>query len=144
LVIAIYLPKAARGIKTTREELGLSKLPTWVDIVLAPGAVVRYMLLAGILMLAVQALVPGFNAEQAQAVGFEGISKYYEYALAFITLVVIAPIAEEVLVRGYLYGKLRKVSSFAVAMIISSLLFSLMHFQWNVAVNVFPLAIIMV
>ncbi len=144
LVIVIRVPEAWRGIRTTKEELGLTKLPTWLDIVLAPAAFIMYMLAAGVLMLAVSALVPGFDAEQVQEVGFEGVSKYYEYILAFITLVVIAPVAEEVLVRGYLYGKLRKVSSIAVAMIISSLLFSLMHFQWNVAINVLPLAIIMV
>ncbi len=144
LAIVIYVPEGVKNIRTTKEELGLTRMSSWMDIALAPAAFIAYMLCAGVLTLAVSSLFPGFDAEQVQEVGFENISKYYEYALAFITLVVIAPIAEEVLVRGYLYGKLRKFTSVAIAMIISSLLFSLMHLQWNVAVNVFPLALIMV
>jgi len=144
LVIVIGVPLKWRNIRTTKEELGLTRLPNWYDLLLAPAGFIVYVLLAGVLTMLVTALFPGFNAEEAQDVGFDNITKYYEYVLAFITLVVLAPIAEEVLMRGYLYGKLRKVTSFAVAMIISSLLFSLMHFQWNVAVSVLPLAIVMV
>lgn len=144
LVIVIGAPWAVRGIRTTWQELGLTKLPTWVDIALAPAAFIAYTIIAGIVIVAVSSLIPGFDANEAQDVGFEAMSKYYEYILAFITLVVIAPVCEEVLIRGYLYGKLRKVSSFIVALLISSVLFALMHFQWNVAVNVFPLAVILV
>lgn len=144
LVIVIGVPLKWRRIGTTKEELGLTRLPKWTDILLAPASFVAYMLLAGILLTAVTGLFPGFDAEEVQDVGFDGISHYYEYILAFITLVIIAPVAEEVLVRGYLYGKLRKVVSLTTALIISSLLFSLMHFQWNVALNVLPLGVILV
>src|SRR5690606_8601947 len=95
------------------------------------------------LILLTKSLFPSFDAEQVQEVGFDNLSRYYEYALAFITLVVIAPVAEETLVRGYLYGKLRRVTSAAGAIIITSLLFSLMHFQWNVALAVLPLGILL-
>ena len=144
LVIVIGLPLKLRNVRTTKEELGLTKLPTWSDLLLAPAGFLVYAVLAGLLTSLVTGFIPGFNAEQVQDVGFDSISHYYEYVLAFITLVVIAPFAEEVLIRGYLYGKLRKFTSFAVAILISSLLFALMHFQWNVAVSVFPLAIVMV
>ncbi len=144
LLIVVGLPYKLKGIKTTKEELGLTRLPDWMDILLTPASFIVYLLFAGLLTLAVSELVPGFDAEEVQEVGFDSITRYYEYALAFITLVVVAPIAEEVLVRGYLYGKLRKIMPVIVAMLISSLLFSLMHFQWNVAINVLPLAIIMV
>ena len=144
IVIVIGVPLLWRKIRTTREELGLSRLPDWFDIFLAPASFVVYMLLAGALLAAVTGLFPGFDAEEVQDVGFEDLSHSYEYALAFITLVIIAPVAEEVLLRGYLYGKLRKVSSLVTAMLISSLLFSVMHFQWNVALNVLPLGIVLV
>ena len=144
LLIAIGVPLKWRGSTTTKEELGLTRLPNWSDIAWAPAGFIAYMVVAAVLVVAVTQFFPGFDADQAQEVGFENISQYYEYILAFITIVIFAPVAEEVLVRGYLYGKLRKVVPLVVAMLISSALFALMHFQWNVAVSVFPLAIIMV
>lgn len=144
LVIVIGVPLKLWGVKTTREELGLTKWPTWWDMLLAPAGFILYAFLAAALIALVSKFFPQFNAEEAQDVGFDAISQNYEYVLAFITLVVIAPISEEILIRGYLYGKLRKVVSVLAALLISALLFSLMHFQWNVAINVFPLAVIMV
>lgn len=144
LGIVIGVPWQWRQIRTTKEELGLTRLPNWFDIVLAPAAFIVYMLLAGILLAAVQAAFPAFDAEQTQDVGFANLNYYYEYVLAFVTLVIVAPIAEEVLVRGYLYGKLKKVTSVAVALMISSLLFSVMHMQLNVALNVLPLGVVLV
>lgn len=144
LVIVIGVPLKLKGIRTTKEELGLSKKPTLKDAFLAPAGFIIYLICAGVLVTLVSILVPGFDAEEAQDVGFENITSQFEYILAFITLVLLAPVAEEVLVRGYLYGKLRKVMPIISAAIISSLLFSLMHFQWNVAINVLPLAIVMV
>lgn len=144
LVIVIGAPYKWRGLRTTKEELGLTRPPNWSDILLAPASFVVYTVFAAVLMYAAMRLFPGFDAEQAQNVGFDNISSYYEYVLAFITLVVIAPVAEEVLMRGYLYGKLRKFIPIAAATIITSLLFSLMHFQWNVALNVLPLGIVLV
>jgi membrane protease YdiL (CAAX protease family) len=143
LIIVIGIPYKWRGIQTTKEELGFTRLPSWMDLLLAPACFLLYILITGILLAIVTELFPGFDAEEAQEVGFEGINQYYEYVLAFITLVVLAPVAEEVLVRGYLYGKLRKITSVAGAVIITSLLFSLMHFQWNVAISVLPLGIIL-
>lgn len=143
LVIVTAVPFKLQKISTTKEELGLTRLPSWLDMVLAPTSFVAYLLLAGILISVVDGLFPSFDAEQAQEVGFDNLSRYYEYILAFITLVIIAPVAEEVLMRGYLYGKLRKVTSAAGALIITSLLFSLMHFQWNVALSVLPLGILL-
>jgi membrane protease YdiL (CAAX protease family) len=81
--------------------------------------------------------------DQQQVTGFEGLSARYEYILAFITLVIIAPIAEEVLFRGYLFGKLRKVTKTWIAILITSVLFGIVHFAWNVGIDVFALSIIM-
>ena len=144
LVIVIGVPLRLRNIRTTKDELGLTKLPTWMDLFLAPAAFIAYMIMAALLMTAVSQLIPGFDAEEAQDVGFDSISHSYEYILAFVTLVVVAPVAEEILVRGYLYGKLRKSTSVIVAMLVSALLFSAMHMQWNVALNVLPLGIVLV
>ena len=93
LAIVIGVPYKWRQIKTTKEELGFTRLPNWTDMLLAPASFLLYMLAAGILLSIVTSLMPAFDAEEAQEVGFEGINQYYEYALAFITLVVLAIVA---------------------------------------------------
>ena len=66
-----------------------------------------------------------------------------ERVIAFLVLVVIAPIFEEIIFRGWLYGKLRAKMEAPIAIVIVSLLFGIMHFQWNVGVNVFALSVVL-
>ena len=149
LLIIILPLKIIRGTKE-REPLGLKGLPTWPDIGLAPiGFVVYFLLAAGLLW--VFSLFPWFDAEQAQDVGFNVLNSGFDRVVAFITLVVMAPIAEEVIFRGWLYGKVRsqllnKVSdraSMIISIILVSLLFAALHGQWNVGVNVFAMSIVL-
>jgi len=141
--ITIAVPWLVRKTGVTLEELGLTRLPSWKDILLAPAGFVLYALLAAIFAYLAVIVWPGFNGTQAQDVGFDNLSGRYQYLFAFLTLVVIAPIAEEVLLRGYLYGKLRKLIPFAAAAVITSVIFGIMHLQWNVGINVFALSLIM-
>ena len=130
--------------------LGLHKWPTWTDIGLAPVGYVVYLLLAGGLV-ALFSLFPWFNAGETQSIGFSYYVTGVDRLIAFLTLVVIAPIAEEVIFRGWLYGQMRerlaKQYSNRVSMIVSiflvSVLFGIVHGQWNVGVNVFALSIVL-
>lgn len=79
--------------------------------------------------------IPGIDVEQPQDVGFDGISLPYEYLLAFVALVVLPPIAEELLFRGYLFGRLRERLNFWWTTAIVSVAFGLVHLQWNVGVD---------
>ncbi len=142
-VIVIGLPRVIKKSRTTLSELGLDRLPTWKDIGLAIVGFMIYLLFAAVLISLVTKYVPGFNAEEVQDVGFKQLNGRYEYLLAFVTLVVIAPVAEEVLMRGYLYGKLRKIVGVVIAMVVTAALFAALHLQWNVAVDVFALSLIL-
>lgn len=133
-----------------RDDLGLRGLPTWTDIGLAPvGFVVSLLLAAG--LAALFNLFPWFDAEQVQDVGFSPYIIGVDRVVAFVVLVVIAPIAEELVFRGWLYGKLRKIlnakmsdmGSMIISILLVSLLFGLIHMQWNVGVNVFALSIVL-
>ncbi|MDA9008405.1 CPBP family intramembrane metalloprotease [Alphaproteobacteria bacterium] len=55
---------------------------------------------------------------------------FISFAITFLSIVVIAPICEEVIFRGFLYGWLRQRFSMDVAVVISSLAFGFVHFQY--------------
>ena len=134
----------------SREELGLKGLPTWTDIGLAPvGLIVYYLLATGLVFLF--QLFPWFNVNEAQDVGFSPYLVGPERLIAFITLVLVAPIAEEIIFRGWLYQMLKnrfsKLTTYVFSAILSailvSLLFGLIHGQWSVGVDVFAMSLVM-
>jgi len=143
LAIAVGVPWIVKKRRVSLADVGLSRLPSWMDIGMAPAGFVVYLLASASLVYVITQVIPGFNADQTQEVGFENISQRYEYLLAFITLVVVAPVAEETLFRGFLYGKLRKTVPIWLAMILTSVLFGAVHGQWNVGVDVFVLSLVM-
>ena len=143
LIFVIGLPWLIKKRQTNREEIGLTGLPTWTDIFIAPAGFVVYVILSVILIIIATKILPGFDANQVQEVGFEQISQRYEYILAFLSLVVIVPIAEEILFRGYLFGKLKKIIPIWAAILITSLLFGFLHGSWNVAIDTFALSVVL-
>ena len=155
LVLVVLIPhqlakkRKSKLFLAKRDELGLRGAPTWTDIGLAPVGMIVYMILAYIMM-AIFSIFPWFNATETQDIGFNYFIVGMDRVLAFIATVVIAPIAEEVIFRGWLYGKMRKKLSNetieSVSVIASSLLvsvlFGLIHLQWNVGVNVFAMSMV--
>jgi membrane protease YdiL (CAAX protease family) len=143
LLVIIFVPWKLLKMKTTREELGMRGLPTWTDILLAPIAFIVFLIASGFIMAVMQAIMPSIDWTQEQDVGFNNIISNLDFVLTFLSLVVIAPIAEEIIFRGWLYGKMRRKMSAVPAILIVSLLFGLVHGQWNVGVVVFTMSIAM-
>ena len=160
LLMLIWLPTAIKNarrknknekpVKTMgREELGLKDLPTWTDIGLAPAGFIVYLVFAAALV-ALFSTIPGFDPEQAQEVGFDTHLAGVDRMIAFLVLVVIAPIAEEIIFRGWLYTKLKnrlskettRSVSIALTAFLVSLAFGIVHLQWNVGINVFAMSIV--
>lgn len=121
--------------------LGIHKLPTWTDIGLAPIAYVVYVIVLSTILAMIASWLPSVPLDQAQDIGFQTFGSRTDNILAFLTLVILAPIAEEVLFRGYLYGKLKTYVPVVVAALVTSLLFALVHFQLNVGIDVFILSL---
>ncbi len=141
IVIVIGAPWLVKHHRTSLKEVGLHRLPQWMDMLWAPTALIAYMIVSVFVLWAASQLFTFIDVSQSQETGFEGITQRFEFLLAFVSLVVIAPLAEEVLFRGYLLGKLRKYTDTWVAVLVTSLLFGVVHFAWNVGVDVFVLSI---
>ena len=151
LFLVVFIPqKLIEKWKITREELGLKDLPTWTDIGLAPVGFIVATILSAILV-SLFSNFSWFDAEAVQEVGFSHYLVGFDRIIAFLSLVVIAPIAEEIIFRGWLYGLIRKktsakmtgVWSIILSSFLVSLLFGLVHFQWNVSVNVFAMSLVL-
>ena len=143
VALSIFVPWLILKNKTTRDELGLRGLPTWTDLLLAPIGFILFMLVTVFVMALMRALLPGINWDQTQDVGYNSLVGGGDKILAFIALVVIAPVAEETIFRGWLYGKLRVRMPALPAMLAVSALFGFVHGQWNVGVTVFVMSLAM-
>lgn len=130
-----------------REELGLSGWPTWLDIVFGIlGYITTILLAAGATALFNN--FAWFDADQTQNLIFSPYIEGSERLIAFVILVLVAPVAEELIFRGWLYGKSRKTlgkslgkwGSIVLSILIVSVAFGAMHGQWNVGVTVFMLS----
>jgi len=97
-------------------------------------------------------LIPGLNVEQEQQIGFENVAGTPELALVFASLVILPPLVEEILVRGFLYSGLRAQLPKIHAALITSLLFAVAHLQfgsgapllWVAAIDTFILSMVLV
>jgi len=143
IAIVIGLPWVVRRVRTTKEELGLTRYPNWIDILLAPAGFVLYILLSAACTYLAMTYLTFIDFDQVQETGFSRLGPQFEYILAFVSLVVVAPVAEEILFRGYLLGKLRKHIATWIAVLITSLVFAAVHLAWNVGVDVFALSIVL-
>ena len=129
-------------LTTTPSEVGFGAAPTFVDIGLAPVGYIVYMFFASVLT-SIMSVFTWFNAEQSQDVGFSYFITTSDRIFAMLAIVFIAPIAEEIIMRGWLYGKLRSKLGVLASMILVSILFGAMHGQWNVAVSTFALSLVL-
>lgn len=143
IVIVIGLPWIIKKYRTSRAELGLTRYPEWLDLLLAPAGFVVYILLSALFMAFAMSYMTFIDFDQVQETGFSQLGPRFEYILAFVALVVLAPVAEEILFRGYLFGKLQKNVATWIAVLITSVVFAAVHLAWNVGIDVFALSIVL-
>ncbi len=131
-----------QDLRLSPTEMGVSTPLNLTDIGLAPVGYITYLIL-GSLCLQLMQLFPWFDAAEPQDVGFTVLAPGFDRIVAMLALVFLAPIAEELVMRGWLYGKLRaKLQPFVAALLVS-LLFGVLHGQWNVGVSVFCLSLVL-
>ncbi len=129
--------------------IGLGRRPRWNDLLQAFGG---FAIFFGILIVAglLTNLIPDLNKEK-QDVGFNNLNTGVKQLMAFISLVILPPLGEETLVRGYLYSGLRQAWRFWPAVLTTSLFFGIAHLQlgggsplvWAAAIDTFLLSIVL-
>ncbi|MBP6880237.1 CPBP family intramembrane metalloprotease [Candidatus Saccharibacteria bacterium] len=126
--------------KLKLQELFSLKLPDKKIIWLLPAALAYVTFLVSVMLL-VKLLFPSADLEQAQKIPFIGAKGTTQVIISFIALVIVAPIAEELLYRGYLLSRLRKTFPYGVSIFLTSLVFALAHGQLNVGIDTFILSL---
>lgn len=127
--------------------LGLNK-PTWKDagwVLIGFGIYLPLLLVA---MQLVQVFIPSIDLNQQQQIGFDDVSTGLQLSMVFVSLVVLPPITEEILTRGFLYLGLKKSMKKIYAALITSVLFAIVHLQfgsnapllWSAAIDTFILS----
>lgn len=136
MVLALYFIVNDRlAVRPLANLMGLSRKIYASDVGRVFLGWAGYMLLFIPIQLLVSHFVPGFNPEQVQDVGFSKDGDGYEILIIGIMLCLVAPVVEELVFRGYLYGHLRHYMPWWGVAIITSGLFGLAHGQWNVALD---------
>lgn len=131
--------------------LGLTK-PSWNDLAYTLLGFAIYLPLLLLTLQAIDALVPQINLEQQQDIGFDNVSGALQLGLVFVSLVILPPVTEEILARGFLYLGLKKHMKQIYAVIITSLLFAVVHLQfgsgnpplWAAAIDTFILSVVLI
>lgn len=140
ILTLMLIPRMSRAV--TRAGLGVARQMCWGDIGLGMAGYVIYFLIFIAVTLTLSKLIPAYNADQAQDLGFNVLFGI-ERTIGFIVLVVVAPLAEELVMRGFLFGKLRESKMpFWPAALIVSVAFGIAHGQWNVGVDTFILSMV--
>lgn len=107
-----------------------------------------YLVIAGL----AKVLFPGLNFNQEQQVGFETARAGGDLVLVFVSLVVLPPIVEEVLARGFLYTGLKSKWPTWAAVLVTSVMFAVAHLQfgsgapllWVAAIDTFTLSLVLI
>ncbi|MCL1877170.1 CPBP family intramembrane metalloprotease [Candidatus Saccharibacteria bacterium] len=134
--------------KTRREKIryildavGLSRRPKLTDISYFFADLPVYYLV-NIVASSVATYILGSEImNQEQSLGFSKTGNaWWQLVIIFIALVVIAPLFEEMIMRGFLFKKIRKNVPFIVTAVVVSLLFALAHGQVNAGIMTFTLS----
>ena len=143
LAMVYFIPTKLFKQKISKDDIALKGVITWQDLGLAILGFLASMIISGVLLEFLPNILH-FDKLQVQDLVFQrsGMIHSWQFLLAFISVVVIAPVFEELIFRGIIYGQLRKLNVL-LAIFVTSLLFGFVHFQMNVGVTVFVMSVVM-
>jgi len=122
LLIYLFVRRYKDGLKT----IGIRK-PQWSDLAYGLCGLPIYLVLFLVSVAAIQHFIPSLNVNEKQQLGFNNVTGNLQLILTFLSLVVLPPIAEEILFRGLLYSSLKKNLPKIVAVLGTCTLFAIGH-----------------
>jgi len=130
-IIAITLVfQLLKAAKVTKARIGLIR-PHIKDVGYALIAYGLYFITYLIIILTARALLPSLDVDQEQQIGFETAYSNLQLMMTFASLVILPPLAEEIMFRGFLFTSLRAKFRLRYAIIITSILFGIAHLQFG-------------
>jgi membrane protease YdiL (CAAX protease family) len=137
--------------KTTFKSIGLKDRPRLTDLGYILVGFAIYFLAYAVCLTLVQRLVPSLNVNIKQDIGFSTSTVGNQLWLVFISLVILPPIAEEILFRGFMYTGLRTKLNKIVAALIVSVFFASLHLiegqggvLWVAGLDTFILSLVLI
>ena len=137
-VVALVLRKYRLGW----DRLGWRRTNLWRSLIYMVGMVVVFLIASNLLLLLIQALVPAFKANQPQENDFITAAAAHRW-LSLFALVILPPILEETIFRGFLFPALATRWGVVWGAIISSAIFGLAHMQANISIYTFMLGLLL-
>ena len=152
LLLALGMPALINRRWPSKKTLGIDRLPSWSDIGLSILSVLPYYLLSAAVVYLGLEVFKVIDPSVGQQIAFDNLNLRIEYVVAFITLVVLAPFAEELLFRGYFLGRMTEKTGKWVALVVTALVFGGMHLlgtsdngivlQWAAAADTFAMGLV--
>lgn len=144
------LYKFMKARQVTFKSLGLNR-PKAAFVGYALGAYALYFIIYLVSLALAKALIPGLNLDQKQELGFNNNTTGLQLLPVFISLVILPPITEEIVVRGFLFKGLRTKLVFLPAAVLTSLIFAAAHLGeggsggllWVAGIDTFILSIVL-
>ncbi len=147
LVEILTLAVVIGYIKLHKSDLGVLglRLKHALSVFWAIPTYVAYFIVTALTISWLSHIFPGFNADENQSIPFStSISGSLRLGIVFMILVVLVPITEEVLFRGFLYKGFKSKAGPVMAALLTSGLFGLAHMQWNISIDTFILSFFLI
>lgn len=141
-----------RHREITFSQIGLGRWPVLSDLPKALATFGLYFITLLAVMSLVGGLFTGLDLDQKQQIGFDSVSGFGPLLLVFASLVLLPPIVEEILIRGFLYSGLKNKFRPLRAALIASFIFAVAHLQfgngepllWVAAIDTFVLSMFLI
>ena len=149
-VFAVWLVfNLLKRARVDKAKIGIIR-PHAMDIIYAFAGYAAYFAVYIVIIVVASRMSTLIDVDQPQQIGFDGASGAQLWYV-FLSLVVLPPIAEEIMFRGFLFSSLRQKYRFRIAAVLTSILFGIAHLQfgsgapllWVAAIDTFVLSVVL-
>lgn len=124
-------------------DLGIRKFLVLKAIGYILGGIVLFLLLVSIAFVLVVMIAPSIDPNQSQDVGFEFGKIGWGLWVSFAFTVIVIPIIEELYFRGIIFPAITKRFGWIIGIAGSSMVFAVLHGQYNVMIYTFILGCVL-